>query len=71
MRQIFTRVLTSLTRDFFALTPVWRENTAMTEFSGHPDQNIEQLVDTDPSETAEWQASFDAALSAAGPVRTR
>jgi len=43
----------------------------MTEFSGHPDQNIEQLVDTDPSETAEWQASFDAALAAAGPVRTR
>jgi len=71
MRQIFTRVLTSLTRDFFALTRLWRENTAMTEFSGHPDQNIEQLVDTDPSETAEWQASFDAALAAAGPVRTR
>ena len=71
MRQIFTRVLTSLTWDFFALTRLWRENTAMTEFSGHPDQNIEQLVDTDPSETAEWQASFDAALAAAGPVRTR
>ena len=71
MRQKFTRVLTSLTWDFFALTRLWRENTAMTEFSGHPDQNIEQLVDTDPSETAEWQASFDAALAAAGPVRTR
>ncbi|MEJ6761610.1 MAG: pyruvate dehydrogenase (acetyl-transferring), homodimeric type [Candidatus Planktophila sp.] len=32
---------------------------------------IDQLVDTDPSETAEWQASFDAALDAAGPVRAR
>ena len=43
----------------------------MTEFAGHPDQIIDQLVDTDPSETAEWQASFDAALQAAGPVRAR
>jgi pyruvate dehydrogenase E1 component len=36
-----------------------------------PDQNVDQLVDTDPSETAEWQASFDAALEHAGPVRAR
>ena len=43
----------------------------MTEFAGSPDQIIDQLVDTDPSETAEWQASFDAALNAAGPVRAR
>ena len=43
----------------------------MTEFVGSPDQIIDQLVDTDPSETAEWQASFDAALNAAGPVRAR
>ena len=43
----------------------------MTEFAGHPDQIIDQLVDTDPSETAEWQASFYAALQAAGPVRAR
>ena len=43
----------------------------MTEFAGSPDQIIDQLVDTDPSETAEWQASFDAALTAAGPVRAR
>ena len=43
----------------------------MTEFDGFPDQIIDQLVDTDPSETAEWQASFDAALTAAGPVRAR
>jgi pyruvate dehydrogenase E1 component len=44
---------------------------AMTEFAGSPDQIIDQLVDTDPAETAEWQASFDAALNAAGPVRAR
>jgi pyruvate dehydrogenase E1 component len=36
-----------------------------------PDQVIGQLVDTDPAETAEWQASFDAALKNAGPVRAR
>jgi pyruvate dehydrogenase E1 component len=36
-----------------------------------PDQNVDQLVDTDPTETAEWQASFDAALEHAGPVRAR
>ena len=43
----------------------------MTEFGAFPDQIIDQLVDTDPAETAEWQASFDAALTAAGPVRAR
>ena len=43
----------------------------MTEFAGLPDQIIDQLVDTDPGETAEWQASLDAALNAAGPVRAR
>jgi pyruvate dehydrogenase E1 component len=36
-----------------------------------PDQNVDQLVDIDPTETAEWQASFDAALEHAGPVRAR
>jgi pyruvate dehydrogenase E1 component len=36
-----------------------------------PDQVIDQLIDTDPGETAEWQASFDAALKNAGPVRAR
>ena len=51
------------------LAPVLGENTAMTEFDGFPDQIIDQLVDTDPGETAEWQASFDAALTAAGPFR--
>ncbi len=43
----------------------------MSENFGVPDQIIDQLVDTDPTETAEWQASFDAALNSAGPVRAR
>ena len=43
----------------------------MSETFEDPDQIIDQLVDTDPSETAEWQASFDAALANAGPVRAR
>jgi pyruvate dehydrogenase E1 component len=43
----------------------------MSENFGVPDQIIDQLVDIDPSETAEWQASFDAALNGAGPVRAR
>ena len=43
----------------------------MSENFGVPDQIIDQLVDIDPTETAEWQASFDAALNSAGPVRAR
>jgi len=43
----------------------------MSETFDAPDQIIDQLVDTDPSETAEWHASFDAALANAGPVRAR
>ena len=43
----------------------------MSENFEAPDQIIDQLVDTDPAETAEWQASFDAALAHAGPVRAR
>ena len=43
----------------------------MSENFEAPDQIIDQLVDTDPSETAEWHASFDAALANAGPVRAR
>ena len=30
-----------------------------------------QLVDTDPEESAEWRASFDALLENAGPTRAR
>ncbi len=36
-----------------------------------PSHLIDQLVDTDPQETAEWQESLDAVLKAAGPVRAR
>ena len=43
----------------------------MRENFDEPDQFVDQLVDTDPSETAEWQASFDATLAHAGPVRAR
>ncbi len=32
---------------------------------------IEQLIDTDPTETAEWKQSLDAVLANAGPVRAR
>ena len=43
----------------------------MRENFEEPDQFVDQLVDTDPSETAEWAASFDATLAHAGPVRAR
>ncbi|MEI6216617.1 MAG: pyruvate dehydrogenase (acetyl-transferring), homodimeric type [Actinomycetes bacterium] len=36
-----------------------------------PSHLIDQLIDTDPSETAEWQQSLDAVLENAGPVRAR
>jgi pyruvate dehydrogenase E1 component len=43
----------------------------MSEIVEAPDHAIDQLVDTDPEETAEWHASFDSALAHAGPVRAR
>ena len=43
----------------------------MSEIFDAPDQVIDQLVDTDPQETAEWHASFDSTLAHAGPVRAR
>lgn len=52
------------------MTAPERENGAMSEFQG-PDQLIDQLIDTDPTETAEWHQSFEAALKNAGPVRAR
>jgi len=36
-----------------------------------PDHLIGQLVDTDPTETAEWSESLDAVIKNAGPVRAR
>ena len=36
-----------------------------------PDHLIDQLVDTDPQETAEWTQSLDAVLKNAGSVRAR
>ncbi|TRZ86308.1 MAG: pyruvate dehydrogenase (acetyl-transferring), homodimeric type [Streptomycetaceae bacterium] len=43
----------------------------MSETFKTPDQIIDQLVDTDPDESSEWNASFDAVLANAGPVRAR
>ena len=43
----------------------------MSETFDTPDHIVDQLVDIDPTETAEWNASFDAALANAGPVRAR
>ena len=43
----------------------------MSENSQNPSHFIDQLVDTDPAETAEWKESLDAVLKAAGPVRAR
>ena len=43
----------------------------MSENSQNPTHFIDQLVDTDPAETAEWRESLDAVLKAAGPVRAR
>ena len=37
----------------------------MSELNGQADYLLNQLVDTDPSETLEWQQSLDAALAAA------
>lgn len=43
----------------------------MSENFQAPDHVTDQLIDTDPEETADWHASFDAALQHAGPVRAR
>ena len=43
----------------------------MSENFKAPDHLVDQLVDTDPTESAEWQQSFDAVLKNAGPVRAR
>ena len=43
----------------------------MSPNSENPNHLIDQLIDSDPSETAEWRESFDAVLKNAGPVRAR
>jgi pyruvate dehydrogenase E1 component len=48
----------------------WKD-TAMSTNDQAPDHLIDQLVDTDPQETAEWTQSLDAVLKNAGPVRAR
>ena len=42
-----------------------------SEINEVPDHAIDQLIDTDPSETAEWHASFDALLKHGGANRAR
>ena len=44
---------------------------AVSENFKAPDHLVDQLVDIDPAESAEWQQSFDAVLKSAGPVRAR
>ena len=51
--------------------PFRRENKAVSENFKAPDHLVDQLVDTDPNESAEWRQSFDAVLKNAGPVRAR
>ena len=43
----------------------------MSESDGIADHIIDQLVDTNPEETAEWHQSFDALVKHAGPTRAR
>ncbi len=43
----------------------------MSEINSGPDQIIDQLIDTNPEETAEWHQSFDALIKHAGPTRAR
>jgi pyruvate dehydrogenase E1 component len=51
--------------------PFGRENKPVSENFKAPDHLVDQLVDTDPTESAEWRQSFDAVLKNAGPVRAR
>ena len=51
--------------------PFRRENKPVSENFKAPDHLVDQLVDTDPNESAEWRQSFDAVLKNAGPVRAR
>ena len=42
--------------------PFRRENKPVSENFKAPDHLVDQLVDTDPTESAEWRQSFDAVL---------
>lgn len=47
------------------------EESGFQQFIDAPNNLIDQLVDLDPQETAEWKASLDSLLQAAGPTRAR
>ena len=47
------------------------EASGFNQFIDTPNNLIDQLVVLDPTETAEWKASLDALLAAAGPTRAR
>ncbi len=47
------------------------EASGFNQFIDTPNNLIDQLVDLDPQETAEWKASLDSLLQAAGPTRAR
>mgnify|MGYP003343449612 FL=1 len=47
------------------------KDRAVSESDGIADHIIDQLVDTNPEETAEWHQSFDALIKHAGPTRAR
>lgn len=47
------------------------EASGFNQFIDTPNNLIDQLVDLDPQETAEWKASLDSLLKAAGPTRAR
>jgi pyruvate dehydrogenase E1 component len=51
--------------------PTWGKDRGMSNNFQPPSHLIDQLIDTDPQETAEWQESLDAVLKSAGPVRAR
>lgn len=47
------------------------EVSGFNQFIDTPNNLIDQLVDLDPQETAEWKESLDSLLKAAGPTRAR
>ena len=47
------------------------EASGFNQFIDTPNNLIDQLVDLDPQETAEWKESLDSLLKTAGPTRAR